>query len=64
MFTEPMPPLAILIEIGKLHHPPRANQRVGFLGGALGAERVNHFHSLPRSGGRSRLILRDKGQLA
>src|SRR5260370_19342980 len=54
MFTVPILPLAVLVEIGKFHHPPYPNQRVGFLGGALGecsgdqqqrpTEHVNHFH--------------------
>jgi hypothetical protein len=44
MFTEPILPLAILIKIDKLNQSPCANQRVRFLGGALGVALVNHFH--------------------
>jgi hypothetical protein len=54
MFTVLVLPLAALIQIGKLHQSPRANQRVGFPSGTLSGgnadqqqratERVNHFH--------------------
>jgi hypothetical protein len=54
MFTVPIPPFPVLVEIGKLHHPPRANQRVGSLSGALregngdqqepAPERMKYFH--------------------
>jgi hypothetical protein len=44
MFTEPILPLAVLIEIGNLHQSPGADQCICLLGGPLGAERVSHFH--------------------
>lgn len=66
MFTEPVLPLAVLIQIGKLYHSPRADQRVGFQDGPLAesksnrqqqaTERENHFHVGASSG-----IARDRG---